>query len=111
MSYSIHIFRKDAYPYIERSYNARKERLEMKDHSLKNRISSLSDSELRSIIYTVYTAAGMDKAKADALVSDMGAVRKTLSEADESQISQMLLSFKGKDMGTVLKNLSRNAGH
>lgn len=84
----------------------------MSKNTLKDRISSLGDDEIRTVILTVARAAGLDAAKSAELVSDIPKLRDVLDRADDAQFSAFLSAIGrqsgGKtDVGSLLGSLGK----
>ncbi len=70
----------------------------MPKNTLKDRISSLSDNELKTVILTVARAAGLSAEKSAELVSDIPKLRRVLVQADDAQLSAFLSAI-GRQSG------------
>ncbi len=70
----------------------------MSKNTLRERISSLGDEEIRTVILAVARAAGLDARKSAELVSDIPKLRRVLTQADDAQLSAFLSAI-GRQSG------------
>ncbi len=70
----------------------------MPKNTLKNRVASLSDGELRTVITAVARAAGLSAEKSAELVSDIPKLRRVLMQADDEQFSAFISAI-GRQTG------------
>ncbi len=76
----------------------------MKNMPLKERLNSVGDSELKSIIIAVCTASGMDKSQTDSLISDIPKLRASLMKTEDGQLEKLMHSLGRADVENVIKN-------
>lgn len=84
----------------------------MPKNTLRDRITSLSDGEIRTVILTVARAAGLGAEKSAELVSDIPKLRRVLAQADDAQISAFLSAIGRQSGGkTDVASLLRSLGN
>ena len=75
----------------------------MNSRGLKEKLSALSDLELYNLISAVALASGIDKARAQALCSDIPRLRRMIASLSDEQISVMLRAMgNGADLKRFL---------
>ena len=77
----------------------------MAKNGLKERLSSLSDSELRTLILSISAAAGISSASVGALTDDIPSLRKTLFSLGDAEIASILSSIGTADAEKAIRNL------
>lgn len=70
----------------------------MPKNTLKDRVASLGDGELKTVITAVARAAGLSAEKSAELVSDIPKLRRVLMQADDEQFSTFISAI-GKQTG------------
>ena len=70
----------------------------MPKNTLKDRVASLGDGELKTVITAVASAAGLSAEKSAELVSDIPKLRRVLMQADDEQFSTFISAI-GKQTG------------
>ena len=69
----------------------------MSSKGLKEKLSGLSDIELYNLLNTVALASGLDKARAQALTSDIPRLRRMIMTLSDEQIGVMLSAIGRSD--------------
>lgn len=70
----------------------------MPNNSLKDKVASLSDGELKTVITAVARAAGLSAEKSAELVSDIPKLRRVLMQADDAQFNAFISAI-GRQTG------------
>ncbi len=76
----------------------------MKSVSLKNKLSSVGDTELKNIIVAVCVASGIDKAQTDSLVADIPKLRESIMKTEDGQLEKLVHSLGKRDIEGMIKN-------
>ncbi len=74
--------------------------------SLKDKLNSVGDNELKNIIYAVCLASGIEKEKADGLVSDIPKLRQSLMKTEDGQLEALMASVRRQDVDEMIKKLN-----
>ena len=82
----------------------------MPKNSLKDKVASLGDSELKTVIMSVARAAGLSAEKSAELVSDIPKLRRVLMQADDAQFNAFISAIGRQtggrtDLASLLKIL------
>ncbi len=77
----------------------------MAKNGLKERIGSLNDSELSTLILSISAAAGLAPASVRALTDDIPALRKKLSSLGDVEIAALLSAIGTTDAEKAIQNL------
>lgn len=77
-------------------------------NELSRQLSSLSDSELKSIITAVCAAARVPAEKADELTSDIQRLRRMLNAMSDRRISALLSTLGASDVSEILRKLGES---
>ncbi len=76
----------------------------MKNLSLKEKLNSVGDAELKSIIIAVCAASGMGKERTEGLVSDIPKLRAALMKTEDGQLEKLMHSLGRQDVENVMKS-------
>ena len=72
---------------------------------LSRQLSSLSDTDLKSIITAVCAAAGVREGKTAELTSDIPRLRRMLSAMSDKRIASLLSTLGGSEVSDMLRKL------
>ncbi len=76
----------------------------MKTVALKEKLSSVGDSELKNIIVAVCLASGIDKEKTEGLVSNIPKLRESIMKTEDGQLEKLIHSLGKRDIEGMIKN-------
>ena len=77
----------------------------MAKNGLKDRLATLSDSELSTLILSISAAAGVPESSVRALTDDISSLRKKLSSLGDAEIAALLSAIGTTDAERAIKNL------
>ncbi len=78
----------------------------MTKNGLKQRLQSLSDNELRTLILSITAAAGLSSDSVRTLTADIPALRRKLSALGDGEITALLSAIGTPEAENAIKNLN-----
>ena len=79
--------------------------MEIDKNKLMEKIGSMSDDELRSVIKSIALSAGVSEKKADRVLKDVGKIRRGVGKLGEREIEFALGKLDDETVGKIKQQL------
>lgn len=75
------------------------------DKSTRDKLASMSDSELKSVLHEIADAVGADKAKTKMLLCNIDGVKDMLRTMSDAEANKLINSLGGDKAESIMRDL------